>query len=134
MSFRRAFRSVILGCSLVGASLIPQDAESISADEPEEISLVELISHPQSYRDKTVTLVGFAVFEFEESAVYLSQLHAEIMDKANSLFLAGTVDRELNGRIVRIEAVFRQNDSHPRGYLDVKRIAVVQRVRHFESR
>lgn len=102
---------------------------------PNDVSMVELIANPERYKDKTVRLYAFGVFQFEESSLYLSRFHAELMDAANELPLLDDVDHSaLNGRVVRIEAVFRVDDARPRGYLDsTERIVAVRKSRVFDE-
>ena len=103
---------------------------------PIEVSMFELLANPARYRDRAVSFYGFGVFEFEESAIYLSKMHAEYMDVASRVPVADDTDhRELNGRVVRIEATLRVDDVHPGGYLDsTRRIVATEKVRTFELR
>jgi hypothetical protein len=97
--------------------------------------MVALIANPLRYKDKTVSFYAFGVFQFEESSLYLSRTHAEVMDAANELPLLDDKDHSaLNGRLVRIEAVFRVDDARPRGYLDsTERIVAVEKIRSFDT-
>jgi hypothetical protein len=61
--------------SAVDAALLatPTGAGNTSA-EPVDVSLLELISVPERFKDRWVRLMGFVVIEFEGNAIYL---HAE---------------------------------------------------------
>jgi hypothetical protein len=123
-------------CALVLGVLVSESATLAVSENPppSEVSMAVLLAHPAQHKDKTVSFYAFGVFQFEESSLYLSQLHAELMDVANQLPLLDEIDHsEFNGRLVRIEAVFRVDDSRPRGYLDsTKQIVAARKVRTFE--
>lgn len=131
---RRAYRAVLLG-SMVALLLLPVAHAVDGGPHPNDVSMVELIANPDRYKNKEVRLYAFGVFQFEESSLYLSQIHAELMDAANELPLLDDADHSrLNGEIVRVEAVFRVDEARPRGYLDsTKRIAAATKPRTFDT-
>jgi hypothetical protein len=50
-----------------------QVGAGVSAEDPVDASLIELISSPERYRDRWVRVIGFVVLEFEGNAVYLHE-------------------------------------------------------------
>ena len=135
MKFRwgRSLRLVLFcAATMLFASL---DVLAIGGNpHPDDVSMIALIVNPERYKDKRVRLYAFGVFQFEESSLYLSRLHAELMDASNELPLLDEKDHSaLNGRVVRIEAVFRVDDARPRGYLDsTARIVAAEKIRKFD--
>lgn len=132
---RRAYRAALLG-SIVGLLLLPVSHAVDGGPHPNDVSMVELIANPDRYKNQEVRLYAFGVFQFEESSLYLSRMHAELMDAANEIPLLDDEDHSrLNGEIVRVEAVFRVDEARPRGYLDsTKRIVAATKPRTFDAR
>ena len=52
-----------------------------------QVSLVSLIANPASFAGKSVQVIGFATFEFEGNAVYLSKEAAAVGDTASAIWL-----------------------------------------------
>jgi hypothetical protein len=53
----------------------------------EDVSLVSLIANPQRYDGKRVRTYGFAVFKFEEQALYLSEADAAHVMTLNATWI-----------------------------------------------
>ena len=132
----RAHRQKLIWLVAIGSILLFQSqVHAISMGRhPNAVSMAVLLAHPEQYKDQTVRFYAFCVFQFEESSLYLSQLHAELMDSASELPLLDGIDHsELNGRLVEIEAVFRVTEAFPHGYLDsTVQIAAARKVRTFK--
>ena len=84
-----------------------------------QVSLVSLIANPARFGGKTVQLIGFATFEFEGNAVYLSKEAAQIGDSASAIWLdidglAISNPEKLNRRYVLIAGTF---DAENRGHV-----------------
>ena len=45
--------------------------EPVAAEEPLNVSMVQLIANPKDYDGKVVALIGFLTLEFEGNAIYL---------------------------------------------------------------
>jgi hypothetical protein len=122
------------GLVVLAVLTVASHAVAISvAPDPRSVSFAQLKTHPREYDGKEVILYGFLVFKFEESSLYESRLDAELMDPAHELPLFGKGGLEhLNGKLVRVHAVFRAPPDHPGGYLDsVKEIVEAVKSRTF---
>ena len=87
-------RSLILGfmfavgliaCSGDDAPL-PQ-VHTATAQEPQDVSLLQLIANPNQYDGKLVRVIGFCRLEFEGNALYLNQADYEHSISKNGVWL-----------------------------------------------
>jgi hypothetical protein len=84
-------------------------AAATTAAQPTLISMVQLLADPQKYHGKQVQVIGFAHFEFEGNAIYLSKEDHDYGITKNGLWLAvaGSKDggelRDLNNSYVVVE-------------------------------
>ena len=129
-------RRVVAGLTLLALVLAAAAAVAVmTSRHPGSVTISQLVSDPQRYKDQEVDLFGFLVFEFEESSIYTSRTHAEFMDFAHRLFLATQKDRsDLHGQFIHVRATFRTLPTHPDGFLDsITQIAKAKRVRTFPN-
>lgn len=108
--------SIIFGV-VFGTAAVPM------APHPDEVSLLALIVNPTAYDGKRVRVTGFAVFEFETSALFLSREDATHGVEVNSVAVDTRRSLEelqqLNGRYVFIAATFKTTTGkNRRGYLE----------------
>jgi len=73
--------SVLVGYSLCNCAF----AEDSTIAEP--VPMVRVLSNPKDFEGKTVMTIGYAVIEFENCALFLSQEHAKVRDKLSSVWL-----------------------------------------------
>jgi hypothetical protein len=76
------------------------------------ISLIHLIQHPDVYDQKHVRVVGFASFEFEGTAVYVSQEAYDHTITKNAIWLdVGLPESVLkyHKKYVLVEGIFDRN-------------------------
>jgi len=78
------------------------------ADEPINVSLIQLIANPKEYDGKFVRVGGFASFEFEGDAIYLHKDDMRYCLTKNGLWLdTGSLGKQkFNGKYVSVEAIF----------------------------
>lgn len=107
-----SLRNIILS---LGVSLLllvaPAPGGVGSSDEPEDVSMIQLIAKPTEFHGKLVRVIGFAYLEFEGHGLYL---HKEDFERAlmqNSLWLSvpHPIPEEylqLNEQYVIVEARF----------------------------
>ena len=101
-----------------------------------QVSLVSLIANPAKYAGKSVQVIGFATFEFEGNAVYLSKEAAEIGDAASAIWLdidglATPNPEKLDRQYVLVAGTF---DAENRGHIGMfagalKAIVRLEKVR-----
>lgn len=91
------------------------------ARDPDEVSLISLIADPARYDDRSVVVVGFAIFDQEMSALFLRKDDAERFAEANSVPISTDWSQsklaEFHGRYVRVRAKFSATSDRSRGYL-----------------
>jgi len=59
----------------------------------QNISIIQLISNPEKYDGKIISVAGFLNLEFEETALYLSQNDEEHKLRKNSIWIEKASDR-----------------------------------------
>jgi len=129
-------RGALAGLALAALVSASELAVAITVSrDPRFVTIAQLVSDPQRYKDKEVELFGFLVSQFEESYIYTSKTHAEFVDPAHRIFLSDQQDHsDLNGQFIRIRATFRTLPTHPDGFLDSTIwIAKAERVRTFPN-
>ncbi|WP_228893669.1 hypothetical protein [Pseudoduganella aquatica] len=94
--------SVLLALTIGGAAY---------ADEPRDVSIIQLITNPELFDGKLVRVIGFMHLEFEGDAVYLHLEDFEYSMEKNSLAIElsdsqGRSWRKLNDHYVIIEGRF----------------------------
>ena len=83
----------------------------VVADEPQHVSLVQLIATPDVYHNRVVRIVGFCRLEFEGDAVFLHREDSESSISKNGIWLnvGSPIPEEqqsLSGEYVLLEATF----------------------------
>ena len=129
-------RRVVGGLTLLALVLAAAAAVALmTSRHPGSVTISQLVSDPQRYKDREVDLFGFLVFQFEESSIFTSRTHAEFMDFAHRVALADQKDHsDLHGQFIRIRATFRTLPTHPDGFLDsTTQIAKAKRARTFPN-
>ena len=121
-----------LGC---GRSDEPSAAKALGKELPSDVSLVSLIAVPERYNKKKIRVTGFAVYEFEHTALYLTKEHWDYGSGQNAVwFVSGSEEISkragaLNRSWVLLEGVF--NSEH-HGHLSGFSAAIVD-VSRFEK-
>src|SRR5258708_13623082 len=64
-----------------------QPSAARSREEPEGVSLLQLIATPRAYHEKVVRVIGFAFLEFEGHGLYLHKEDFEHSLLKNSVWL-----------------------------------------------
>jgi len=82
-------------------------------DEPQHVSLLQLITAPETFGGKTVVVVGFLSLEFEGTALFLHEVDFANGLTKNGVWLsleAGSIEeyRVLDGKYVIVEGRFDQ--------------------------
>jgi hypothetical protein len=77
--------------------------------DPQDVSLIALISNPGKFSGKAVSVTGFYRSEFEHSAIYLSRDDALNSIAQNGLWVFGGVPKTLRNHYVRIGGIFNPN-------------------------
>ena len=76
-------------------------------NEPERVSIIQLIATPERYEGHRVVVQGFCRLEFEEQALYLHREDSDAMNSANGLWLAiEGKHKDVNDRFVLVEGVY----------------------------
>ena len=103
-----------------------------------DCSLVNLIATPQKYHNQKVRVVGFAVKEFEEQALYLSEIDAREHISQNGVWLSledATVKtlkpKMLNRKYVIVMGIFDMN-MYGHGALNAGGIKQIERLDRWE--
>src|SRR5258707_6462217 len=83
-------------------------AKTLFADEPINVSLIQLIANPKEYDGKLVRVGGVASFEFEGNAIYLHKDDMRYCLTNNGLWLDtwSLAKQKFNGKYVSVEAIF----------------------------
>jgi hypothetical protein len=86
---------------------------TLSTEQPQAVSIIQLISSPDAYDGKLVQVFGFVRFEFEGSAIYLHQEDYKQGLYKNSLWLSMGEQKELDQKYALIEGIFNaRNHGH----------------------
>ena len=83
-------------------------AKTLSAGEPTDVSLIQLIANPKEYDGKLVRVGGVVNFEFEGDAIYLHKDDIRYCLTKNGLWLdtQSMQKKKLNGKYVSVEGIF----------------------------
>ena len=96
-----AVRGAIVGCLFVACL-----GSAEGAEEPQAVSMIQLLATPERYEGRRVLVHGVAHFEFEESGLYLHREDAECMNSSNGLWLAVSGQETLSDVFVVVDGVF----------------------------
>jgi len=109
---RSVVLAILLSVGLVGGA---------AADQPKDVSMVQLIADPQKFDGQIIRVIGFLRLEFEGNAVYL---HREDFERAifqNGFWIELTESQlkssaKLNNGYVLVEARFSASE---KGHLEI---------------
>ena len=103
---RKILTVIALGCSILSFPLY-------ATEQPQAVSIVQLISNPDAYTGKLVRVFGFVRFEMEGSAIYLHEEDYKQGLYKNGLWLTMNEQKELDQKYALVEGVFNaQNHGH----------------------
>jgi hypothetical protein len=60
----------------------------LCAEQPQSVSLIQLIATPEKYNGKFVRVEGYLHYKFEDSALYFTKDHADRLDGRNALWVS----------------------------------------------
>ena len=100
---------------------------SLSAAEPLNVSLIQLIATPEDFNGKKVRVSGFLHVKFEDSVLYLSKDHADHIMGRNGLWIdysqnIDTFPEDIediiyfDGKAVTLEGIFIFEDEMGHGH------------------
>jgi len=123
--------------SIVAVTPSPSIAVPV-AHHANDVSLVALIVNPSAYDGKLVRVTGFAVFEFETTALYLSKQDAALGLDENSVMLdtRRPLDelQPLHGHYVFVSGTFEANDDLRAGRIvSIQVLQPVRPIRNFDD-
>lgn len=87
----------------------------MNADEPANVTLVQLIANPEKFDGKTIRVIGFLRLEFEGDVLYLHREDYENAILGNGIWVDTTAEmtkqkKALNMHYVLLEGTFSAND------------------------
>ncbi|MGE5279832.1 MAG: hypothetical protein ACM3L6_03700 [Deltaproteobacteria bacterium] len=107
---------------IVAIFLLFPCARTGSANEPEPVSIIQLIAHPEEYQGKFVRIHGYVVLTFEGNAIYLSEESAKHGLTENGLWLDTSYDKaspaEYSNQYCLVEGIF---DATSKGHMSLWR-------------
>jgi hypothetical protein len=77
-----------------------------ASDEPQRVSIIQLLATPERYEGRLVQVRGVAHFEFEESALYLHREDADCMNSSNGVWLDSSLYDHLSDEFVVVQGWF----------------------------
>jgi len=85
------------------------------AEEPADVSLVQLIANPQNFDGRLIRVIGFLRLEFEGNVLYLHREDYENAILGNGIWVDVTPDikkqsKTLNMNYVLLEGIFSSSD------------------------
>jgi hypothetical protein len=114
-------RTLIVLAASFASGVAPgrETARSDQGEDPDNVSLVQVIANPRSYDGKRIRVVGFCHLEFEGNALYIHREDFEQLLLKNAVWLdvERTPERSLlNDRYVSVEGTF---DAEHQGHLSL---------------
>lgn len=87
----------------------------LNADEPTDVTLVQLIANPEKFDGKTIRVIGFLRLEFEGDVLYLHREDYENAILGDGIWVDTTAQmtkqkKALNMHYVLLEGTFSAND------------------------
>jgi hypothetical protein len=129
-----SMKTIFITILLTVAGLVPVRA----ADEPIDVSMVQLIARPEKFHGKFVRVIGYLHLEFEGNGLYLHSEDYLVANTKNSIWFDGTVDtmkrpKDFNDQYILAEGTF---DAKGHGHMglfsgelhDIKRVQPWARV------
>jgi hypothetical protein len=123
-----------VGCSRSSPAIAQTTAgkDVAASDMAERVSLVQLIADPEKYEGRSVRVMGFCVFQFEEQALFLHREDADQMNFANGLWLETSQQHaDLNEAFIIAEGMFTAKEhGHLGGWPgSIRNITRLERVK-----
>ena len=81
---------------------------STPVDDPQEVSLIQLIANPDKFEGHAVTVIGYFHLGFEHSAIYLSKADYENDVWSNGLWIDSPQPTQINDSYIVVTGVFTQ--------------------------
>jgi hypothetical protein len=118
------------GCILLFAALL---VAPVKAEEPVDVTLVQLIANPQHFDGKLIRVIGFLRLEFEGNVLYLHREDYENAILGDGIWVDVTPEikkqsKTLNMNYVLLEGIFSSRD---RGHMGMWSGAI-QKIRRAE--
>jgi hypothetical protein len=90
------------------------------ADQPLDVSMIQLIANPEKFDGKHIRVIGFLRIEFEGNALYVHREDYQIGLLKNAIWVDVTPDMEkqsgkLNMQYILLEGIFSANE---KGHMD----------------
>ena len=106
-------------CILCGITISFINARKIDAGGIQDVSMIQLIANPEKFHQAPVRVIGFAIIEFEGTAIYLSREFAEHGLTKNAVWIdVQPLEQfeQYDKKYVLVEGVFDKDD---RGHLNL---------------
>ena len=145
-----SFLAVLIGSLIFSSNAMAENQIGSTKNEKiDEVSLVQLLSQPETYEGKFVRVEGFIRLEFEGNGIYLSRDDANYLIAKNSLWVEFDqnlwtdpangkridIDKMFNGKFVLIEGIFDKNNKGHMGLFSgaIKKISRVMELKKYYS-
>jgi hypothetical protein len=107
--------------------------QPLFADEPLDVSIVQLIANPKDYDGKVVRVIGFVKLDFEGDAVYLHKEDYKHGVSKNGLWIQVTDEirkdrKKFDEKYVLVEGIFNARDTGHMGLFS----GSIQKISRFE--
>jgi hypothetical protein len=102
-----------IGCGTQNSSI---DVREPYTAEIQDISIIQLIANPNKFHHTKVRIIGFAIIEFEGTAMYLSREFADYGLSKNAIWLdiehikQFETFKQYDRKYVLVEGIFDKND------------------------
>jgi hypothetical protein len=101
---------VCTGCGINNIS--SRDVLKTSKNEIQNISMIQLIANPTQFHHAKVRIIGFAIIQFEGTAIFLSQEFAEHTSMSDAIWL--DIDQieqyqQYNQQYILVEGTFNKD-------------------------
>lgn len=103
---KKIFILFIFFCACIGCGSY---VRTTYTEDIQDVSMIQLIANPAQFHHKKVRVIGFAVIEFECSAIFLSKEFADYYQSKDALWLANA-DLKYDRKYVLVEGMFDKND------------------------
>ncbi len=119
---------IVLACMIATLLVTP-----IQAQQPTDVTLVQLIANPEKFDGKLIRVIGFLRLEFEGDVLYLHREDYENAILGNGIWVTVTpaITKQratLNMNYVLLEGVFSSSE---RGHMDMWS-GTIKQIRRFE--
>ena len=128
--------AVIAVAAILSAAWAPEAVPPVSASEPKDVSLVQLIANSAEWHGKLVRVDGYCRLEFEETVLYLHEEDSEHLITRNGVWLRlgwpiPEKYRDVGDGYVLVEGVFDADQAGHMGMFsgEIKDVRRIQRLR-----